>query len=174
MIFSDLKTAVRSILRNRVPSAISILGMGIGLGCIIVLMALIIHEKSFDRFVPGYQNVYRIVFGTSAQTQFPLAETMAGEYAEVKDYFRYYQANTLQIKTPENEMVTEQNFGFADPSIFRITGIKFLSGTPANSVSEVAISDESALKYFGNSSPIGSVLQVKFTDGFSKLTISGV
>jgi len=30
------------------------------------------------------------------------------------------------------------------------------------------------MKYFGNSSPIGSVLPVKFTDGFSELIISGV
>ena len=174
MITSDLKAAIRSILRNRIPSAISILGLGIGLGCIIVLMALLIHEKSFDRFIPGFQNVYRIVFGTSAQTHFPLVETMAGEYPEVKDYFRYYQANTLQIKTSDNEMVREQNFGFADPSVFRIMGIKFISGTPANSIGEVAISDESAMNYFGNLSPIGAVLQVKFTDGLAGLTVSGV
>ena len=49
---------------------------------------------------------------------------MKEEFPEVKDFFRYYQANSLQIKTPENEMVREQNFGFADPSIFRITGNK--------------------------------------------------
>jgi putative ABC transport system permease protein len=174
MIISDLRTAIRSILRNKVPSAISILGLGIGLGCIIVLIALIIHEKSFDTFIPEHKNVYRIILGTSGQTPYPLPEIMSQEFPEVKDFFRYYQDNSLQIKTPENEMVRAQNFGFADPSIFRIEGIKFLAGAPANSVNEVAISDESAMKYFGNSSPIGSVLPVKFTDGFSELIISGV
>ncbi len=174
MIISDLKTAIRSILRNKVPSAISILGLGIGLGCIIVLIALILHEKSFDTFIPEHKNVYRIIFGTSGQTPYPLPEIMSQEFPEVKDFFRYYQDNSLQIKTSENEMVRAQNFGFADPSIFRISGIKFLSGTPASSASEVAISDESAMKFFGNVSPIGSVLKVKFTDGFSGLTISGV
>jgi len=174
MIVSELRTAIRSILRNKVPSAISILGLGIGLGCIIVLIALIIHEKSFDTFIPEHKNVYRIILGTSGQTPYPLPEIMSQEFPEVKDFFRYYQDNSLQIKTSENEMARAQNFGFADPSIFRITGIKFLSGVPASSVSEVAISDESAMRYFGNSSPIGSVLPVKFTDGFSELIISGV
>ncbi len=174
MMVSELRTAIRSILRNKVPSAISILGLGIGLGCIIVLIALIIHEKSFDTFIPEHKNVYRIILGTSGQTPYPLPEIMSQEFPEVKDFFRYYQDNSLQIKTPENEMARAQNFGFADPSIFRITGIKFLSGVPASSVSEVAISDESAMRYFGNSSPIGSVLPVKFTDGFSELIISGV
>jgi putative ABC transport system permease protein len=174
MISSDFKTAIRGIIRNKVPSIISILGLGIGLGCIIVLMALIIHEKSFDRFIPGYQNVYRIVFGNSVQTQFPLAESMAAEFPEVKDYFRYYQASSIQLKTPSNEMVRESGFGFADSSIFRILGIKFLSGVPASSLSEIAISVESASKYFKNLSPTGAVLRVKFADRFVDLTISGV
>lgn len=174
MIIPDLKRAIRSIARNKVTSSISVLGLGIGLGCIIILMALIIHEKSFDTFIPGYRNVYRIILGTSAQTHYPLPERMAEEFPEVKDFFRYYQANSLQLKTPENEMVREQNFGFADPSVYRIMGIKFISGIPASSVSEVAISDKSAMTYFGNLSPIGAVLPVKFSDGFSNLTVSGV
>lgn len=174
MAYSDIKAAIRSIIRNKVPSAISILGLGIGLGCIIILMALIIHEKSFDTFIPDYRNVYRIILGTSAQTHYPLPERMAEEFPGVKDFFRYYQANSLQIKTPEDELVREQNFGFADPSVFRIMGIKFISGTPANSVSEVAISDKSAMKYFGNLSPVGAVFSVKFTDSFCDLTVSGV
>ncbi len=174
MIFPELKWSMRNIVRNKVTSAISVIGLGIGLGCIIILMALIIHEKSFDTFIPDHSNVYRIILGSSAQTHYPLPETMAGEFPGVKDFFRYYQANSLQIRTPENELVREQNFGFSDPSVFRIMGIKFISGTPASSVSEVAISDESAMKYFGNLSPVGAVLPVKFTDGFCDLTVSGV
>ncbi len=174
LIISDLKSAVRSILRNKVPSIISILGLGIGLGCIIVLIALILHEKSFDTFIPDHRNVYRIISGTSSQTNYPLAERMKEELPEVKDFFRYFQANPLQIRTNENEMVREDGFAFADPSIFRITGIKFISGSPAGSVGEVAVSDESAMKYFGDLSPVGSVLPVKFSDGFSDLVISGV
>jgi putative ABC transport system permease protein len=174
MLKSDLKAALRNILRNRLPSAISILGLGIGLGCIIILMALIIHEKSFDKFIPDNQNVYRILFGSTAQTHFPLAEAMAGEFPEVEDYFRYYRANSLQIKNNENVVVREPDFGFSDPSLFRVMGIKFISGGPAGSPGEVAISDESAIKYFGDLSPVGAVLNVKFADGLTGLSVSGV
>jgi hypothetical protein len=89
MIIPDIKSAIRNITRNRVTSVISILGLGIGLGCMSALMGLIVHEKSFDRFIPGYRNVYRIIYGTSENTQFPLAESMANDFPEVKDYFRY-------------------------------------------------------------------------------------
>jgi putative ABC transport system permease protein len=174
MIYSDLKAVIRSMLRNKIPSLISILGLGIGLGCIIILLALIIHEKSFDTSIPGHRNVYRVVFGTEGQTYYALAENMAKEFPEVKDFFRYYQPYSVQLKTPANEMVSEQNFGFADSSIFGIIGIKFVSGTFAKSLAEVAVSDKAAMKYFGNLSPIGEVIPVRFPDGFLNLSVSGV
>ncbi|HBE40457.1 MAG TPA: hypothetical protein DDW27_04515 [Bacteroidales bacterium] len=174
MIKHDLIAALRSILRKKVISMISILGLGIGLGCIIILMALVIHEKSFDTFIPDHRNVYRIILGSNSQVHYPLAESMKNEFPEVKDYFRYYQAGPIQLKTPGNEIVREEDFGFADPALYGIMGVNFISGTPANSMSEVAISDKSAMKYFGNLSPLGAIIEVRFPEGFIKLTVSGV
>ncbi len=174
MIISDLKFAIRSITRKKVQSIISILGLGIGLGCIILLLALIIHEKSFNRFIPDHRNVYRIVLGESGITHYPLAESMKKDFPEVIDYFRYYQAYNMQMRAPGNEMVQVNNFGFADQSIYRIMGITFISGTHSNSPTEIAISENTAIKYFGNLSPLGEVLPVKFNDDFVDLTVSGV
>lgn len=174
MLHSDFRSVIRNILRNKLSSAISILGLGIGLGCIIILMALIIHEKSFDTFIPGHNSVFRVLFGTTSQTHYPLAESMESEFPEVKDFFRYYQGGSLQMKNPENEIVRIRGFGFADPSIFRIMGIEFINGGPAKTISEVAISDEVSMQYFGTLSSQGAVLPVKFTDGFTELVVSGV
>jgi putative ABC transport system permease protein len=174
MFSSDFKAALRSIFRRKVVSAISILGLGIGLGCIIILIALTVHERSFDKFVPDYNRVNRIIFGTSAQINYPLAEEMKKDFPEVTDFFRFYQAPSLQIKAPGGEMLREGNFCFADSSIYRIIGIKFIAGKCASTTSEVAISEETAITYFGNLSPIGSVFPVRFNDGFADLMISGV
>lgn len=170
----DLKYALRSLTRNKVQSSISILGLGIGLGCILLLLALILHEKSFNRFIPDYRNVYRIVLGESGVTSYPLAESMKEEFPEVKDYFRYYQAYNMLLRTKENELVLDNNFGFADTSIFKMMGISFISGTYSKSPMEIAISENTALKYFGNLSPLGEILQVKFNEDFVDLSISGV
>jgi len=174
MIKSDFKIAIRNIKRSKVQSTISILGLGIGLGSIILLIALILHETSFDRFIPDHRNVYRIMFGESCNTQYPLAENMKEEFPEVKDFFRFYQANDIQIRNSKNELVKDQFFGFSDPSIFKILGINLKMGTPANSITEVAISESMALKYFGNNSPLGSILTVKLNNKFTDLNISGI
>ena len=148
-MISNLKNALRSITRNKVQSFISIFGLGIGLGCIILLLALILHETSFDRFIPDHRNLYRIVFGQSPLTQYPLTEKMKEEFPEVKDFFRFNQTNSIELRNPKNELVRDRNFAFSDPSIFKILGIRFISGTPANSVSDVSISETTARKYFG-------------------------
>jgi putative ABC transport system permease protein len=174
LIISNLKNALRSILRNKVQSFISIIGLSIGLGCIILLMALILHEKSFDRFIPDHRNLYRIVFGQSGLTQYPLAEKMKEEFPEVKDFFRFNQTNRIELRNQKNELVSDRNFGFSDPSIFKILGVRLISGDPASSVSDVAIAETTARKYFGNLSPQGSVLQVKLNDSIIAMTVSGV
>ena len=174
MISSDFKIAVRNIRRNKVLSAISILGLGIGLGCIILLMALIIHETSFDKFIPDYHNVHKIIFGQSCLTQFPLAEEMKKDFPEVKEYFRFCQTNDIQLRNKKNELVRDQYFGFADSAIYRILGIRLIAGTYANSLTEVAISEKTALKYFGNLSPMGEILQVKLNSDFITLSVSGI
>ncbi|HBZ20984.1 MAG TPA: hypothetical protein DEO60_07650, partial [Bacteroidales bacterium] len=174
LIISNLKNAIRSISRNKVQSFISIIGLGIGLGCIILLLALILHEKSFDRFIPDHRNLYRIVFGQSALTQYPLAEKMKEEFPEVKDFFRFNQTNSIELRNPKNEMVRDRNFGFSDPSVFKILGVRLISGAPATSISDVAISETTARKYFGNIPPMGSVLQVKLNDSIINMTVSGV
>lgn len=172
---TDFKIAVRNIFRNKVQSSISILGLGIGLGSIILLMALIVHETSFDKFIPGYRNVNRIIFGQLYNTPFPLAEEMKKDFPEVKDYFRFCQGYNIATGCSKNEMVLENSFGFSDTSIYKILGIKLIAGRPANTINEVAISEKTALKYFGNNSPVGAVLLVKLNpNDLLSLSVSGI
>jgi putative ABC transport system permease protein len=175
MFIQDFKIAVRNIIRNRVKSSISILGLGIGLGSMILLMALIVHENSFDKFIPDYHNVYKVIFGSNGFAQYPLADEMKKDFPEVKDFFRINQANIVQVRNiKRNEYGRNQEFAFADSSIFRILGIKLISGTPAKSFTEVAISEKSAKKFFGDTPPVGEILRIKLNNEFIDVSVSGV
>jgi putative ABC transport system permease protein len=174
MISPYIKTAFRSISRNILLSTISITGLGVGLGCVLLLLTLVIHETSFDRFMPDYRNTYLINHGTSAKTPYPLAEAMQTDFPEIREFFRFYQTNGVLLRDPHNKLVRENNFGFSDPSVFRVLGIEFITGRPAVSKSEVAISEKTASKYFRDMNPLGSVLSVKLNDSFIGLEITGV
>ena len=97
MVIKDFKIAIRNILRNKVLSIISILGLGIGLGSILLLMALIVHENSFDKSIPNYKNINRILSGQYYVTPFPIAEEMKKDFPEVKDFFRFCQGYNVAI-----------------------------------------------------------------------------
>jgi putative ABC transport system permease protein len=174
MIITDFKIAVRNILRNKVQSSISILGLGIGLGSIILLQALIVHETTFDKFIPDYRKVNKILFGQESSTQYPLGEAMKKDFPEVLDFFRYYMKNDVLVRTAKNESVEDHNFGFADPSIFKILGVRLIEGVPANSPAEIVLSEKTAKKYFGNNTALGAILKVKINNESLDFLVSGV
>jgi putative ABC transport system permease protein len=174
MIVTDLKIGIRNVLRNKIQSLISIIGLGIGLGSIILLIALIVHENTFNRFIPGYKNVYKMTFNQTFNTQYPLPEEMKKDFPEVKAFFRFNQANNIQVRNLKNEYGRNQEFAFSDTSIFRILGVRMIAGTPATTISEVAISEKIASKFFKSLSPLGEILRAKLNNKFINLTVCGV
>ena len=174
MIVNDFRISIKNIMHNKVTSAISILGLGIGLGSIILLVTLVVHETSFDKFIPDYRNVFKVTYGSYDFSQYPLAEELKKDFPGIKDFFRINQANNVQVRNTGNEYGRNQEFAFADASIYKILGIKIIAGTPANTTSEVAISEKTAKKYFGNSLALGQVLKVKLNTEFLDLFVTGV
>ncbi len=170
---TNLKLSIRSIRKNSVHSIISIVGLGIGLGSVLLLALLYIHNKSFDRFIPDYKNAYRIILGNIATTPYPLAEVLKDENPMVDEVFRFYQKD-VEIKKEPGAIVAEPYFAFADPSIFDILGIKFKLGLPAKTVTEIAISDKMARKYFPNNNAVGEKLMLRLNEAIIPLTVCGV
>ena len=174
MNFTDFKIAYRNLLKNKVESLISILGLGIGLGCIMILGILFFHEYSFDKFIPDYKTAYRVQEDLRLQMPFLLAPSIKSEIPEIEDYFRYYQADRAELKNSQNRIVNENLFAFADENIFERLGIKLKYGKAATTVSEVAISESMARKYFNAENALGSPLPVKLKDNFLTLTVCGI
>ena len=170
----NLKIAIRNILKNKVHSVISIVGLGIGLGCIFLLSLLVMHERSFDRFIPDHQHLYRVLLGNDCRTSYPLGEAVQSEVPGVAGHFRYYQAADVDLKTGDNDVVQEHLFGFSDTSLFSCLGIHLKSGNPAASRTEVAVSAAIARKYFPGSNAVGKIIRIRFNDQFRDLMISGV
>ena len=171
---TNFKIAFRSIKKSKVHSLISIVGLGIGLGCIMLLSVLYIHDTSFDRFIPQYENVYRVIRGEKSLIAFPLGDLLKEENPMVEDFFRYHQKSEIEIKKTPKEIIQDENFGFADASFFDVLGIKMKTGIAAQNKTELAISEKMAMKYFPGQSAIGKILQIRINEDFLPLTICGV
>nr|WP_319401117.1 FtsX-like permease family protein [uncultured Carboxylicivirga sp.] len=168
------KLLIRSIKKNKLHSFISIVGLGIGLGCVLLLSLLWLHNKTFNQSVPDYQNVYRIVRGNRSMTSYPLGQSVNEVSPFVDNYFRFYQKAKVEIKLSDNQLVNCERMGFSDASIFNMWGVKLSSGRAAETKTEIAISENMAKKLFPKTLAVGQQLNVQVNETFIPLSVCGV
>jgi len=173
-ILYSLKISFRSILGSKTQSLISILGLGIGLGCVFLLSLLFIHESSFDSFIPQKENLYRVLQGSESSTSYPLGYAIKEEIPLVDNYFRYAQDSDVELKNSHHDLVKDKRFAYADTSLFSCLGIRIIQGHASRSEREICISVSTANKYFNEDNPINQILHVKINNQFLPLTVCGV
>ena len=62
MFSSYFRTAFRSLLKNKVFSFLNIFGLAIGMACCMVIFQYVTFERSYDKFHPNYENLYRVQY----------------------------------------------------------------------------------------------------------------
>ncbi|MEP7373264.1 MAG: ABC transporter permease [Chitinophagaceae bacterium] len=92
MIKNYFKTAWRNLKTNKIYSVINITGLAAGMAVALLIGLWVYNEYSYDKFLPGYQQVYRVRrnFNSNGDTlNFPtislkLAETLRKEVPEIE------------------------------------------------------------------------------------------
>jgi ABC-type antimicrobial peptide transport system permease subunit len=155
---------VRQLARNKVFSAISIVGLAIGIACGLVIYEIISYESGFNKFNKNYPNIYRVInqlepsgIGTVlAEGQVhPLGAAIRNDFPGVVAAMTFY-AEKGQISI-ENEngafdrYLEADGLVYAEPQVFQIFDFKFLAGNPQNALSNsgsIVINSSLAQKYF--------------------------
>src|ERR1700744_391668 len=127
MIRNYLKIAWRNIWKNKVFSAINIIGLSVGLAACIVIMLFVSYEKSFDNF--HTKNIYRLnevqYVGDQGASQkvalsmFPMGPAMKQEFPEVKNFTRIHWSPKYQMTFNEKKVFLPQTF-FVDSTFLKI------------------------------------------------------
>ncbi len=60
MIKNYFKIAWRTLINNKGYSAINILGLATGMAVALLIGLWVHNEYSYDKFLPGYEQVYRV------------------------------------------------------------------------------------------------------------------
>ncbi len=164
-ILHYIRTAFRSLLRNKFYSAINIAGLAVGLGLSIIILLLIKYELSYDSHIKDSENIYRITsIGEStkeeqavrdALTPLPLSGFLK-TLTQTEAVTRLIPGANKLIKY-NTAPLSKSRFFFADPSFFDVFGLKILKGSIGglNKPGSVVITRSTAKKYFSNSNPVG-------------------
>lgn len=183
MIRNYLTIAFRALWRNKIHSLITIAGLALGIMCCL-LIALFVHEEwTYDTFHSKADRIYRVYvkenwgenqefFNTT--TPFPIGPALKDNLEEVEAYVRVVQAGT-QVKI--NDQLFPESLTIADRNLFTVFDFELLKGdrnTILDQPGKVVLSEEAALKYFGETDPIQKTLLFTLGENTESFVVSGV
>jgi len=166
MFKNYLTIAIRNLVSHRLYSAINILGLAIGLACVILIALFVRHETSYDKHWSKADQIYRVVrtfkrssgnadllLATNAPQTGPL---LKADFPELEQVVRIWGYRLLMGR--DDVAFYETGIKFADPEVFEVFDMPLLQGDPATALSEpfsIILGEESARKYFGDQDPMG-------------------
>ncbi|MBN1272965.1 MAG: ABC transporter permease [Candidatus Aminicenantes bacterium] len=182
MIKSYIKTALRHLRKQKGYSFINIFGLAIGIACCILILLWVRDELSYDGFHAKADRLFRLVEeqpyagGTIfkvAVTPGPLGPALIEEIPEVINACRYTTAPRFLVGYKERRFY-ESGMGMADPSFWKMFGFKLIKGDPDTvfkQINALVISENFAVKYFGDEDPLDKALRM---ENMYDLVVKGV
>ncbi|RRA99796.1 ABC transporter permease [Larkinella rosea] len=170
MLQNCLKIAFRHLWQNRLYSVINVVGLSVGITCVLLAILYIKDEQSFDRFHERNPHLYRITT-TLTETKGGQAETNGGtgqvqgptfkaQVPEVQDYVRVMGGDIRGMFVVNNKAFILQPY-FVDSTFFNVFSFRLLSGNPKTALrgaGTVVITERTARKLFNSLDVIGKTL----------------
>lgn len=183
MFTNYFKIAYRGLVRNRLYSAISILGLSIGISCCLLICLYVQDELSFDRFHSNADDIFRVIQfesgvnelteGTNALSALMQPE-LKSTFPEIELAARVF--GTQSVVYSDNESYT-QTVVLVDPEFFSIFSFPLIEGrseTVIDDPGSVVLTPEMARKFFGDVDPLGQSLPIQLDDTRREFMVSGL
>ncbi|PWU24280.1 hypothetical protein C5B42_00170 [Candidatus Cerribacteria bacterium 'Amazon FNV 2010 28 9'] len=159
MIKNYLKTALRSLGRNKVFSFINISGLALGMGCSLLILLWVQSEYKIDSFNKNSSrlfSVYERQFYNDKVDAFHstpglMADELKRAFPEVEyaSGFGWINENSFSL----GEKIIQEEGGWAGNDYFKMFNYPLLQGDPQtalNSPSAIAVSKKMAENFFGS------------------------
>ena len=176
MIRNYFLIAIRNIIRDKVFSAINIVGLAVGIICFLALFLFVQDELTFDQSAFDSSQIYRVyvkiaVNGseeTSSKTAQVLGPILQQNYPEVKSYMRIGSFGPRAFKY-NDKLFRSGSINAVDSTFFKIFAVQFIEGDPASALVEpnsIVLTETAAKRIFGNESPVGKLLPTESGQNF--------
>lgn len=175
MFKSYLKTALRSLFREKSSSVLNIAGLTLGITCSLVLFLLIKHLATFDNYHANRDRIYRVVTEMDGNNErfytagVPpvLPDAFRQDFPEAEQVtFTSYRQDAL-VSVPQRngeakKYQEESGVVFAEGNFFKVFDRPVIQGDAFKGLddpNEAIISRSLARKYFGREDVIGQIVQ---------------
>ncbi len=183
MFRNYIKSAYRSLLKNKAYSIINISGLTVGIACCLLISMYVYDEMSYDKFFKDSERVYRVAlervyptntrfFGSSPVN---MAPTLLENYPEVEEAGRLHRLffqNEIVVDIEEKTFIEDQ-YLFADNNFFKVFSFEFVEGNPdaaLDAFNKVVLTESTAKRFFGDEPALNKTYQIDT----SSYIVSGV
>jgi hypothetical protein len=167
------KIALRNLWKYKNQTLVSVIGLAVGFACFAIAMFWIRYEMTYDSFHRNADRMYcinipdeRSLDGVSMVTHSVLANHLKETFPEVNHATTILPTTQIMVEIDKAEYPV--NFLAVDSSFISMFDVKIIEGNRnfliANS-KEVAITQEKALQFFGNESPLGKTVKAPLLRG---------
>jgi putative ABC transport system permease protein len=179
--------AYRNLIKNRGFSLINLTGLAVGLAGVILIMAYVRFETSYDRFHEKSDRIAKVLnkakkgpngvpefYGAWFDPRMPALLAQVPEIVRMTKAVETY-ADRLVLKN-ETAVFVQSGF-FVDEQFLRIFTFPLLHGdreTALAAAGSIILTERTARKYFGSADPIGKPLRMKSQSLDYNLTVTGV
>src|SRR5689334_7137411 len=168
MFKNYLKTAFRSLTRNRNYTIINIAGLAVGIAVCMIIFMIIQFQTSFDGFHSKKDRIYRVLtesYHSDAATvtyaknvPFPMPEGLKAAFPQLEQVAPVYASHNDELQVLDDNGTPVKNFKeqsgvfYTSPSFFKMFDFPLLAGSyeSLNDPSNVLVTKEIAQTYFGD------------------------
>ncbi len=176
---SYLKTGLRNFVRNKVTSAINVVGLATSISIGIAVYLIIDKQLRLDEFHPEVEKIFTVqsvITWEGRSETWARSPQMLGKVL-VEDFPQVEHAARVQVKSSivrYKDMIFAEPLTFVDQDYFEIFDFPLMAGTHQLGLNQVIISRNVALKYFKNEDPVGKTLRIIVNEQPHLFVVSGV
>ncbi len=161
----NLKITIRRLLKDKAFTALNIFGLVIGISSFLVLFIHVSNEKSFDKWIPGHENIYRVhsaYWNQPARARsLGIVHAASSEIPEVELATQFVYNTVETIKIGDNSF--QNDIMVVDKAFIEMFEVKAKSGNLAEleKPNTVFISEDFARKHYENQNPVGQIITIE-------------
>lgn len=179
MLKSYLTIAWRNMRRQPLYTLLNLAGLTIGIAAALLILLYINFETNYDYFHQNADRIFKIntdeITTNSKVMQVDwqgtaglIAPYLQQDFPEVAGTTRLYQFfNNEQVDLNyENKVITTAHLTVADSTALNIFTFDFIYGTVQGALdgpNKIVLSENLAIRIFGNVDPVGKIVQTKLT-----------
>jgi putative ABC transport system permease protein len=179
-----VRQLLRSLLRDPLNTTIIIISLALGMACINPLVLFINRELQTDNFHRNSDRIYLLKCddpfekgGRMFSVRLGGAEYMKANFSQVEDFCRIKRGGASKVIANGQTYTDRPDIYEASANFFDFFSYELLTNNPKSVLetkNDITISDELALKYFGNASPIGQLITLIAGGTESDYIIKGI